>query len=33
MSELGVPQPGYLQPVANAYEILAEALRDSEEKT
>jgi hypothetical protein len=27
MNELGVPQPGYLQPVANAYEILAEALR------
>lgn len=24
--ELGVPQPGYPQPVANAYEILAQAL-------
>jgi hypothetical protein len=26
MNELGVPQPGYVQPVANAYEILNKAL-------
>ena len=26
MNELGVPQPGYLQPVTNAYEILEKAL-------
>jgi hypothetical protein len=26
MNELGVPQPGYAQPVANAYYILKEAL-------
>jgi len=26
MNELGVPQPGYVQPVANAYEILDKAL-------
>lgn len=26
MDELGVPQPGYLQPVANAYEIARTAL-------
>lgn len=27
MNELGVPQPGYLAPVANAYNILNDALR------
>ena len=27
MNELGVPQPGYPQPVANAYEIARAALR------
>ena len=26
MNELGVPQPGYPQPVANAYEIAEEAI-------
>lgn len=28
--ELGVPQPGYPQPVANAYEYLTDALKEAE---
>lgn len=28
MNELGVPQPGYIAPVANAYNILNEALKN-----
>lgn len=31
MHELGVPQPGYPAPVANAYEIAADALSGKEE--